>query len=268
VTAQPPGLGPIQIGRDVLRYARLDLEEIDELHVAGRTRAVDHLRGRDGNVRAGALLTMLDSAGGVCGGLAALPDGWVVSTNMSARTVSPDHSDALLVDARVLRKGRHNVVSVVQILDAASRALVLDGVLTSAILVPQGGPPVWERPMRMSMPDPADGYVSMPEWLGLRFVAADTVEIDLRDGLRNPWGILHGGVVAALVDAVTEHVTDGGVTSDVVLHYLAPNRTGPVRAIATRLGRRSDGDVVRVEVRDEGASRVTAIAVATAKPRA
>jgi hypothetical protein len=37
-----------------------------------------------------------------------------------------------------------------------------------------------------------------------------------------------------------------------------------VRAAAAILGRRSDGDVVRVELRDTGEDRVTAVAVATA----
>ena len=62
--------------------------------------------------------------------------------------------------------------------------------------------------------------------------ATDAVEIDLADRLRNPWGILHGGVVATLVDLAAEHATGGGCTTDVVLHFLAPNRVGPVRATA------------------------------------
>ena len=90
------------------------------------------------------------------------------------------------------------------------------------------------------------------------------VEIDLADGLRNPWGILHGGVVATLVDLAAEHATNGAHTTDVVLHFLAPNRVGPVRAIARALGQRSDGTVLRVEVRDEGADRTTALAIVTA----
>jgi acyl-coenzyme A thioesterase PaaI-like protein len=50
-----------------------------------------------------------------------------------------------------------------------------------------------------------------------------------------------------------------------VLHFLAPNRVGPVRATALPVGRgrRADGAVLRVEMRDEGADRVTALAVAT-----
>ena len=101
------------------------------------------------------------------------------------------------------------------------------------------------------------------EWLGARAVDGATIEIELADDLRNPWGILHGGVVASLVDLTAEHATRGGRTTDVVLHYLAPNRVGPVRATARRLGRRADGDVVRIAVRDEGAQRTTAVAIAT-----
>ena len=78
---------PKNMGADVSRFARLEMREVEDLHVVGWAQSIDHLRGPTGAVRAGALLTMLDSAGGVCGGLASLPDGWVVSTNMSAHTV-------------------------------------------------------------------------------------------------------------------------------------------------------------------------------------
>ena len=107
------------------------------------------------------------------------------------------------------------------------------------------------------------------EWLALRRLDANgsghgVVEVDLTDNLRNPWGIMHGGVVAFLVDLATAHAT-GGATTDVVLHFLAPHRAGPVRATARPLGTRSDGTVCRVEVRDLGADRTTAVAVATAR---
>ncbi len=217
-----------------------------------------------GNVRTGALLTMLDSVGGICGGLAALPDGWVVSTNLAARTVRLDHTGPFRIDARVLRRGRNSVVTAVEIRDTgAGDAVVADGVLTSAILVPENGPPRWQRPLALVTGEDTAPAPPLHDWLGLHTVDGTTVEITLADALRNPWGILHGGVVSALVDAAAEHAT-GGITTDVVLHFLAPNRVGPVRAQARLLGRRSDGDVVRVEVRDEGADRVTAVAIATA----
>jgi uncharacterized protein (TIGR00369 family) len=259
--------GNPQDGRGVSRYVRVDLREGDEGHMVGHAPASAHLRGRHGGMRAGALLTLLDNVGGICAGLAALPDGWVVSTNLAARTVALAQTGPLRIDAAVLRRGRNNVVTTVQIRDEGeSGALVVDGVLTSAILVPENGPPYHRRPLVLDA-GPAAGMVPLDEWLGVRAAGPDAVEIDLTDEMRNPWGILHGGVVATLVDLAAERAT-GGVTTDVVLHFLAPNRAGPVRAVARPLGVRTDGQVCRVEVRDEGADRLTALAVVVARATA
>jgi uncharacterized protein (TIGR00369 family) len=252
----------------VARYVRVDLRESEghEGHMVGRAPASAHLRGVNGGVRAGALLTLLDNVGGICAGLAALPDGWVVSTNLAARMVPLPHAGPLRIDAEVLRRGRNNVVTAVRMHDEGSRdMLVADGVLTSAILVPANGPPEHPRPLVLEAGRSPSNLPLLPDWLGVRGVDRHTVEIDLADELRNPWGILHGGVVAALVDLAAEHAT-GGITTDVVLHFLAPNRVGPVRAHARALGTRPDGHVCRVEVRDDGAQRVTAVAVVTTTP--
>jgi uncharacterized protein (TIGR00369 family) len=268
VTGDRGYAGP-ETGREVSRYVRVELHEVqdagnDELRVEGRAPAAAHLRGPHGGVRAGVLLTLLDNVGGLCGGLAALPDGWVVSTNLSARTVALEHVGPLRIDARVLRQGRTSVLTAVEIHDeGAHDALVVDGVLTSAILVPKNGPPTWSRPLVLDagdeMPEPVPG---IREWLGARDIDASVVEMPLADSLRNPWGILHGGAVACLVDLAAEHAT-GGITTDVVLHFLAPNRVGPVRAVGRPVGSRADGTVSRVEVRDHGADRVTALAIVT-----
>jgi uncharacterized protein (TIGR00369 family) len=263
-----------ETGRDVSRYIGVELHEVEGApgesspRVVGHAPASDYLRGPSGGVRAGALLTMLDSVGGLCGGLAALPEGWVVSTNVSARSLPVNHVGPLRVDAWVLRQGRASVVTAVTIRDEGrGNALVVDGVLTSAVLVPENGPPQWTRPLSLSPGPPLPAPVpTLTEWLGARPLGADEVEMPLAPSLRNPWGILHGGAVASLVDVAAEHAT-GGVTTDVVLHFLAPNRVGPVRASAVPIGagRRADGTVMRVEVRDVGADRVTALAIATAQ---
>jgi acyl-coenzyme A thioesterase PaaI-like protein len=256
--------GPEQ-GRDVSRYVGVELRETSELHVEGHAPAAAHLRGGHGGVRAGALLTMLDNVGGLCGGLAALPDGWVVSTNLAARTFRTVHTGPLRIDAEVLRRGRNNVVTAVQIRDEGDGdALVTDGVLTSAILIPENGPPQWGRPLVLDPGELPAGLPPIHEWLDVQTVDDTTIEIALADALRNPWGILHGGVVASLIDLAAEHATQGVVT-DVVLHFLAPNRVGPVRADVRELGTRADGTLCRVEIRDTGADRVTAVAIATAK---
>jgi uncharacterized protein (TIGR00369 family) len=260
-------IGEPEPGRGVSSYMRLDLRETGEAHITGRARALDHLRAPDGRLRTGALLTLVDSVGGLCGGLAALPDGWVVSTNIAARIVSGVATGPLRMESHVLRTGRNNVVTDVTVYDdGAASTMLVSGVVTSSILVPADGPPQWERPVVMTWgrDAPVTAPPSIPDWLGVRAVDSTRVEIDLAEHLRNPWGILHGGVVAMLVDLAAEHATRS-TPSDVVLHFLAPNRVGPVRAAATVLGRRSDGEVVRVDVRDEGADRVTAMAVVTVR---
>ena len=261
--------GP-EAGRDVSRYMGVELREVEGAsdappRVVGRALAAAYLENPGHGVRAGALLTMLDNVGGLCGGLAALPDGWVVSTNLSARTVGPASVGPMRIDARVLRQGRASVVTAVEIRDeGANGTLVVDGVLTSAILVPQNGPPRWSRPLVLARAEPPPAPVpAIPDWLGVHAIDDTTVEMPLADALRNPWGILHGGAVACLIDLAAEHAT-GGVTTDVVLHFLAPNRVGPVRATARVIGSRADGTVLRVEVRDTGADRVTALAIVTA----
>jgi uncharacterized protein (TIGR00369 family) len=256
-------------GREVSRYIRVNLHEVegsDAIRVQGHAPASAHLRGPHGGVRAGALLTMLDNVGGLCGGLAALPEGWVVSTNLSARSVALDHVGPMRIDARVLRQGRTSVLTAVRIHDeGAHDALVVDGVLTSAILVPENGPPQWTRPLVLEAGEPPpDPIPDIPAWLDAEPVDASTLEMTLAASLRNPWGILHGGALASFVDLAAEHAT-GGITTDVVLHFLAPNRVGPVRATARPVGTRADGTVLRVEVRDHGADRVTALAIVTSQ---
>jgi uncharacterized protein (TIGR00369 family) len=242
-----------------------------EIVVEGTATVRDHLRGANDGIRSGALLAMVDHVGGLAGGLAALPDGWVVSTNLSIRTATLTHRGPLRLRAEVLRRGRAAVVNRVRVHDdGAGGALVADAVLTSAVLVPEAGPPQWERPMSMRPPD-APASPPLREWLAVRDVSARALEIDLRDELRNPWGILHGGVVASLVDlaavhAVTSAVHEPVAAADIVLHFLSPGRVGPVVATADVAGRRADGHLARVEVSDRRAGdRLMSVAMVTVR---
>jgi uncharacterized protein (TIGR00369 family) len=268
-------------GRSVARYAGVDLREVGDWEageVIGEATSPlpDHLRAPSGGIRAGALLTLCDNVGGFCAGLAALPDGWVVSTNLTLTLAPLRASGPLRLRSTVLRAGRAAIVTDVRVTDSgAGEAVVADAVLTSAVLVPVGGPPQWSRPAHMQAPPPIGALPPLVEWLGIRDVVAappGVVELDVTDAVRNPWGIVHGGVTASLVDVAAERAvaarSPGPVeTGDVALHFLAPARVGPVRAAATVMGARSDGTVVVVEVRDTGHDRVVARAVATVRPR-
>ena len=87
--------------------------------------------------------------------------------------------------------------------------------------------------------------------MGMRLVdlQPDTavIEIDMRDDLRHPGGILHGGVTATLIDtamafAVRTRVgpTDPTATIDLTVHYLRPHIDGTFTCTAkvVRAGKR------------------------------
>jgi uncharacterized protein (TIGR00369 family) len=271
-------------GRSIARYVGVDLREVGDWQageVVGEAVSPlpERLQAPGGGIRTGALLTMCDNVGGFCAGLAALPDGWVVSTNLTV-TVAPVRAiGPLHLRSTVLRSGKAAIVTDVRVTDSGARgAIVADAVLTSAVLIPEGGPPQWPRPAHMQSPDIGDGLPPIVEWLGIRDVAGaapGVVELDVTAAVRNPWGIVHGGVTAALVDIAAERAVasrsavpvDLVQTGDVSLHFLAPSRVGPVRATATVMGERADGAVVLVEVRDVGRDRVAARAVASVRPR-
>ncbi|HEX4492026.1 MAG TPA: PaaI family thioesterase [Acidimicrobiia bacterium] len=271
-------------GRSVARFVGVDLHEVgdwEQGEVIGEASSPlhDHLRAPGGGIRSGALLTLCDNVGGFCAGLAALPDGWVVSTNLTLTIAPPVVVGPLRLRSTVLRAGKAAIVTDIRVTDAGREgAIVGDAVLTSAVLIPEGGPPRWPRPAHMQAPPPDGTLPSFVDWLGIRDVEgepAGVVELDAVDGVRNPWGIVHGGVTAALVDFASERAAaavlgtapDALVTSDVALHFLSPSRVGPVRASAMVVGERADGVVLRVEVRDTGLDRVAAHAVVSVRPR-
>lgn len=73
------------------------------------------------------------------------------------------------------------------------------------------------------------------------------IEIDMRDDLKQPSGVLHGGVTATLIDtamafAVRTHLDPSEFTAtiDLTVHYMRPHTTGKVTCTArvVRAGKR------------------------------
>ena len=96
------------------------------------------------------------------------------------------------------------------------------------------------------------------QMVDIRIGEAD-IKLGLRDDLRQPYGILHGGVTATLIDtamafAVRTHLEDHEVTTsvDLTVHYLRPHSEGEVLCTAkvVRPGKRVftvSADVVNTE---------------------
>ena len=82
------------VGRSVTRLLSCELREVGdwergETICEATAPLAPHVVDEHGALLTGALLTLCDNVGGLCGGLASLPDGWVVSTNLAARVIAP-----------------------------------------------------------------------------------------------------------------------------------------------------------------------------------
>lgn len=99
--------------------------------------------------------------------------------------------------------------------------------------------------------------------IGMRLVnlrpGEAVIEIDMRDELRQPHGVLHGGVTATLIDtamafAIIPSLAEGERTTtiDLTVHYLRPHFEGAFKCTArvVRAGKRIitlSADVVNEE---------------------
>ena len=253
--------------RHVSDYFRLERREVPPPEGSdapsafeGRIPVDDHHRGPGGGMRAGGLLTAVDSLGGFMSGLAVLP-GWIVTTSCMATLTRLDHVGPLFVRGDVLRRGRTSVVSAFDVTDeGAGGAHVAAATMTFAVLDPGAMALDFTRPVVIDMPPPAVGAPGPEEFFAIEPGRGPVTRLRLDDRLRNPWGILHGGAVAMLADVAAVRAAeatrpDGGpmAAADVVLHYLAPTRVGPAEARCRVLGHRAGATRVRVALHDVGA---------------
>lgn len=276
---------PNEIG--VAQYLLMMIEEIgDGTAVLPRTRG--HFPGTpntlDASGRLGTdLLTcIIDSIGGMTSGLASLPN-WIVTTNLMVRRapdalIGDSGTGPLVLDTQVLRRGRSSVVTRVDVNDLEGVA-VASSWMSCAILTPENGPPPFNRPVKpfeREVPDNPIFAAPPHEFFNLSEGERPGIaHLDIEQRLRNPWGILHGGSSAVVLDAAarslvigrsTVDATPEAIVTDLAVHYLSPGRVGPIVAVATSAGHRGPDHLVRVEVRDQGAdNRLMALAMTTVR---
>ncbi|MGH2727938.1 MAG: PaaI family thioesterase [Actinomycetota bacterium] len=103
----------------------------------------------------------------------------------------------------------------------------------------------------------------LPAFLGLRIDRIEpgrlVASIEAKEAFRNPFGTMHGGIIAGLVDHVLAAVLypviprgSWAASTEFKLNYLAPVRSGTVSAEATVISMTKRTAVVRVEVSNEG----------------
>jgi uncharacterized protein (TIGR00369 family) len=234
--------------------------------ILGRMPLEDHLRSAAGGVRTGALITSLDSLGGLLSGLSVLPR-WIVTTSMRVTVAELVHSGPFRLHGRVLRRGRNAVVSGLDVVDEGSGDRpVAAATMTCSVLDPGDRDLHFERPYSTAMPPAQPDPPTPEEFFCIEPGAGPVTTLRLADHLRNPWGILHGGAIATLAEVAAVRAVEarrGAVpwaAADAVLHYLHPNRVGPVVARCEVLGDGPGRALVRVAVHDLGqGDRLTAL---------
>ncbi len=113
-------------------------------------------------------------------------------------------------------------------------------------------------------------------WLGLRWSllpndAGIAVDMELRDDLRGPYGLLEGGVVTTLADvagasAAARALGPWVATQAISMSFLAPGREGPIRAEGTLLRAGAQDAVCQVQIHDLGRdNRMIAAALVTVR---
>ena len=134
----------------------------------------------------------------------------------------------------------------------------------------------YDERLGQAISDPAL-HRGLPEYLGVRTESIGPgrmrCEIDVHDELLNPFGSLHGGVIAALVDhvlgAVLYPVIPPGAwaaTTEFKLNLLRPVRAGGVDASAEILSLSRRTAVVRIDVHNDGILAALAQGTVTVVP--
>lgn len=223
----------------------------------------------------GAMATVVDVlCGSLCAAVVA-PD-WMATSSLTLRTAGLPATAPIVLDARVVRAGRRSVTIEVAGATAGSAAPVLDAVLSFSRLerresnLDLSGRSV-EPGTRFRFGDAdrrAEGSdAAFDTTVGQVVLDAEAgvTETPVTPYVRNSFGAVNGGVVAAL--AAGAGAAAVGVTAaqvdEISVHHLGQGREGPVRTAAQVLpgatgdpGRR----VVRVELRDVSEDRLVALA--------
>lgn len=233
---------------------------------------VPEVRDDAGRVRIGVLATLVDVVGAGIALRRIAPD-WLATADLSvhARDVAP--VGPVAAEARALRSGKTTTVVEVQLADEGTggRAIALATMTFVRIVRPEATrsletPVEQEVESRFSFALPGSRLKrAYAESLGVRLVDAARGELELprTDYTVNSFGSLQGGTVASLAELAGEAAARAAsglplVSLDLAVHYLAQGAVGPYRTSAEVL-RRSPA-LVRVEVRDDGAGELMAVA--------
>jgi acyl-coenzyme A thioesterase PaaI-like protein len=203
----------------------------------GRMRVLPHLVGPGGRPRIGALAALADSITGVHAFEVTEGDVPLTSDLAVHATGGPVAAgEELYATSEVLRRRRTGAVFGVEIRER-SRPERLVGTGTVTYTLVKGLVGYRPEPRDGDWPRP-DLSTSLADALPLSIGPSGNLELEIDRDTRNAVDVLSGGALLVAADLACEHAaraaTGGAVeVTDLLVHFLAPGRSGPVRFEAT-----------------------------------
>ena len=258
---------------DLAAYFATESTRTGDTTVTSRIALHPGIADAGGAMRAGAVAFAVDMCTGLALGLAVVDRGlWVVTTDLDVDLVAPLVAGPLRIEAEVVRASATTAVSTFTLHDDGTDQSIGGGTCTGRPFPFEFDHDMLHVPIGATRRHGDAGSAShepLVRHLGFRIGEDATVEVAADEWLRNPWGILHGGVTACLADVAAEHAASlalggqGRVTGELV-RYLAPVRVGPARAAPRVLAIADGRALVEVRVTDVGrADRLAAVATLT-----
>lgn len=198
----------------------------------GRMLVLDHLVGAGGRPRIGALAALADSIAGVHAfeiTTGAVPLTADLAVHLVGRPVAPGAE--LSASSEVLKRRRTGAVFGVEVHERRSGELVATSTVTYTLV--EGLPDYVPEPYVGDWPA-ADLSSSMADVLPLRAGEEGDVLLEIDDMTRNAVGVLSGGTILMAADVAAAHAAERASgtpveVTDLLVHFLAPGRSGPAR---------------------------------------
>lgn len=240
----------------------------------------DEIRSQDQSCRLGILVTMVDVAGSDPVLAAWSPD-WTATQDLSVYAVGALTEGPVLVDARLLRRGKKVIFVSVDIYDGHGVTDLdelqasLDGTIagksrltlaakglvtftriprTAASGVDAYDPKNWMGTIRNRTSEHYNKAV-LDDRIGLKVcdAGAGIVEVALTPYVGNSIGTISGGVQAITMEAAATAMRPVMTATDIQIHFLSQLKAGPSRTRGTIIRDARDHSVVLVELLDAGA---------------
>lgn len=218
-----------------------------------------------GVVRMSALSFLVDVVAGIV--VDTDPDQWLLTTDMTIRSVATPPTGPLIASTDVLRLGRRSSVSDVEI-TSGGRTQAIGAIGFARVprrptdppkpaVNPEDAVELFDDSVRLDGPLREEARIEVLD------AAAGIVQVQVTPAVRNPAGTLHGAMVALVAEAAVEDLLEARwgrpvAVVDMDLRYLRTAHDGPVRSSCRWIGTEPEGSV-EVRLTDMSTGELTTL---------